>query len=76
MSSVSDKLGTVACKYIRLIFHSHNNMEACRILIDRTGFPIYVKDGNIKKFYVLTDSGTREMDIQEAINYINDNWKK
>ena len=76
MSSVSDKLGTAACKFIRLIFHSHNNMEVCRILIDRTGFPIYVKDGNTKKFYVRTGSGTREMDIQEAINYINDNWKK
>jgi len=75
MSAVSEKLGTAACKFIRLIFHTHNQREVCRIIIDRAGFPIYVKDGNIKKFYVRTGSGTREMDIQEAINYINDNWK-
>lgn len=75
-SSVSDKLGTAACKFIRLIFHSHNQMEVCRIIVERAGFPIYVKDGNIKKFYVRTGSGTREMDIQEAINYIKDNWKE
>lgn len=64
MSTVSEKLGTAACKFIRLIFHSHNRMEVCRIIVDRAGFPIYVKDGNNKKFYVRTGSGTREMDIQ------------
>ena len=76
MSSVSEKLGTAACKYIRLVFHSHNQMEVCRIIVERAGFPIYVKEGNSKKFYVRTGSGTRDMDIQEAINYISENWKK
>ncbi len=76
MSSVSEKLGTAACKYIRLIFHSHDQMEVCRIIVQRAGFPIYVKEGNSKKFYVRTGSGTRDMDIQEAINYISENWKK
>ncbi|MBW6479139.1 MAG: ATP-binding protein [Bacteroidales bacterium] len=76
MSSVSEKLGTAACKYIRLVFHSHNQMEVCRIIVERAGFPIYVKEGNSKKFYLRTGSGTRDMDIQEAINYISENWKK
>jgi len=75
MGSVSDKLGTSACQYIRLVFHTHNEMEVCRIIVNRAGFPIYVKDGNSKKFYVRTGSGTRDMDIQEAIKYISENWE-
>jgi len=74
MSSVSEKMGTAACKFIRLVFHTHNEMEVCRIIVDSAGFPIYVKDGNSKKFYVRTGSGTRDMDIQEAIKYISENW--
>ncbi len=76
MSTVSEKLGTAACSYIRLIFHTHNDMEVCRIIVNRAGFPVYMKDGNSQKFYVRTGSGTRDMDIQDAINYISQNWPK
>lgn len=75
MSSVSDKMGTSACQYIRLVFHTHNEMEVCRVIVDSAGFPIYVKEGNSEKFYVRTGSGTRDMGIQEAIKYISENWE-
>ena len=75
MSSVAERMGTAACNNIRLVFHSCQQMEVSRILIDHSDFPVYVKDGNTKKFYLRTGSGTREMDIQEAINFITQNWR-
>lgn len=74
MNTVSQRLGTSSLKYIRVIFHKHEHKEVCRLIVSKSAFPVYVKDGNNKKFYVRTGSGTREMDIQEAITYISHHW--
>ncbi|MBK6963219.1 MAG: ATP-binding protein [Bacteroidales bacterium] len=76
MNSVSERMGTAANRYVRIIFHSYKQMEVCRIIVARADFPVYVKEVNNMKFFARTGSGAREMDIQEAIKYISHNWKK
>jgi len=74
MSAVADKLGTPACRLVRVLFHRQENKEVCRVIILPSPIPIYAKEENQSRFYIRTASGTREMDIQEAITFIKAKW--
>jgi len=74
MSTVAEKLGTPACKLIRILFHKHENKEVCRLIILPSPMPVYIKEEKQSRFFVRTGSGTREMDIQEAITFIKHKW--
>jgi len=74
MSAIADKLGTPACRLVRILFHRQNDKEVCRLIIFPSPIPIYAKEDNQSRFYIRTGSGTREMDIQEAIAFIKAKW--
>lgn len=74
MSAIADKLGTPACRLIRILFHRQNEMDVCRVIVLPSPFPIYMKEEDQSRFYIRTASGTREMDIQEAISFIKAKW--
>lgn len=74
MSAIADRMGTPACKLVKILFHTHENREVCRIIILPAPIPVYTREENQSKFYVRTGSGTREMDIQEAITYMKAKW--
>ncbi len=74
MSAIADKLGTPACRLVRILFHSHDSKEVCRIIILPSPIPIYTTEENNARFYIRTGSGTREMNIQEAITFIKAKW--
>ena len=74
MTMVADRLGTPACRLLRILFHQHDGKEVCRIIVLPSPVPVYAKEGNQSKFFIRTGSGTREMDLQEAVNYIKTKW--
>jgi hypothetical protein len=74
-SVISEKMGTPACRLIRILFHVYEGKEVCRIIILPSPVPIYVTEDKQAKFYVRTASGTREMDVQEAMIFIKERWK-
>jgi hypothetical protein len=74
MSTVADKLGTPACRLLRILFHRLEDKEVCRIIVLPSPVPVYAKEDNQSKFYIRTGSGTREMDIQEAVGFIKTRW--
>ncbi len=74
MSTVADKLGTPACRLLRVLFHRIDDKEVCRIIVLPSPVPVYAKEENQSKFYIRTGSGTREMDIQEAVGFIKTKW--
>jgi hypothetical protein len=74
MSSIADKLGTPACRLVRIIFHKHEEKEVCRVIVLPSPIPIYATENKEPHFYIRTGSGTREMDIQEAISFIKAKW--
>lgn len=75
MSAIADKIGTPACKLVKILFHIHERKEICRVIVLPSPMPVYVKEDNQSRFYVRTGSGTREMDIQEAITFIKAKWR-
>jgi hypothetical protein len=74
ISTVADKLGTPACRLLRILFHQQDGKDVCRVIVLPTPVPVYAKEDNQSRFYIRTGSGTREMDIQEAVTFIKSKW--
>lgn len=76
MTSVASKLGADACHCVQALFHSVESKDVCRVIVSPAHRPVYVRDGETPKLYVRTGVSTRELNVQEAINYTATRWKK
>ena len=56
------------------IGHEIENKEICRIIVMSAHRPVFVKDGANPKLYLRTGVSTRELNIQEAVEYIPLHW--
>lgn len=52
-------------------FDDYEDGRVMVVRCDRSSFPVYVKDGNIDRFYVRTGPATNEMSGDQMLNYIN-----
>jgi hypothetical protein len=76
MTAIATKLGGDACHSVQMMFHSLENKEVCRVMVAPASRPMYVKEGDAPKLYVRTGVSTRELNVQEAINYTSARWPK
>ena len=76
MTAIASKLGGDACQCVQVVFHSVEGQEICRVMVSPAHRPVYVRDGETPKLYVRTGVSTRELNVQEAINYTATRWKK
>jgi hypothetical protein len=76
MTSVATRLGGDACQCVQAVFHSVEGRDVCRVIVRPAHRPVYVRDGETPKLYVRTGVSTRELNVQEAIDYTATRWKK
>ncbi len=76
MTAVATKLGGDACHSVQIVFHTIDTKEVCRVMVAPMQRPVYVKDGDTPKLYVRTGALTRELNVQEAIDYTSARWSK
>ena len=76
MTSVASKLGADACQCVQAVFHSVEGNDVCRAIVSKSHRPVYVRNGETPKLYVRTGVSTRELNVQEAIDYTATRWKK
>jgi hypothetical protein len=76
MTAIATKLGGDACHVVQMVFHLLENKDVCRIMVAPAHRPVYVKDGGTPKLYIRTGVSTRELNVQEAINYTLARWPK
>ncbi len=76
MTAVSANLGADLCPFIHVLFHVVDGKEVCRVIASPANRPVFLTQGNTQKFYVRTGAGTRELTIQEALEYAANRWKK
>lgn len=76
MTAVATKLGADACRFVHIVFHTLNGHEICRVIVSPTRRPVYVREGDAPKLYVRTGALTRELNVQEAVNYTSERWPK
>jgi hypothetical protein len=76
MTAVATKLGGDACRSVQTVFTRAVDKDVCRVIVAPAHRPVYVKDGENPKLYVRTGVSTRELNVQEAINYTSARWPK
>jgi predicted HTH transcriptional regulator len=76
MTAVATKLGGDACRSVQTVFSQSEDKDVCRVIVTPAHRPVYVKDGENPKLYVRTGVSTRELNVQEAINYTSARWPK
>ncbi|MGA9567779.1 MAG: ATP-binding protein [Candidatus Korobacteraceae bacterium] len=76
MASVASKLGADACQCVQAVFHSVEGKDVCRVIVRPAHRPVYVREGETPKLFVRTGVSTRELNVQEAIQYTEVRWKK
>lgn len=67
--------GTEFTQYYTIQFELWEGKKVCVISIKRSPLPVYFKDKNTDRFYVRAGNSTRELNVREAVKYINSNFK-
>ncbi len=73
MQLISTKLGTNYCALIDVSFFQIEGLDVCHLEIKHAHSPVYLHQDDRSHFYIRTGNGTRELDIPEALNYIEEN---
>jgi hypothetical protein len=76
MTAIATNLGTDLCQFVHVLFHVIDNKDVCRLIVSPASRPVFLELGNAQKFFVRTGGGTRDLNIQEALDYIHGRWKR
>ena len=59
-----------------IIIHVIDGKHVCRLIILASPRPVFLNQGKAPKFYLRTGGGTRDLNIQEAVEFIAHRWKR
>jgi Schlafen, AlbA_2 len=76
MTAVATQLGGDACHSVQMMFQSIEQKDVCRVIAGPAHRPVYLRSGETPKLYVRTGVSTRELNVQEAVNYTEARWKR
>lgn len=76
MTAISANLGADLCHFVHVLFHVIDDKEVCRIIVSPSTRPVFLEQGNTPKFFVRTGGATRDLNIQEALDYVSGRWKR
>lgn len=76
MTAISTHLGADLCPQVHVLFHVIGDKEVCRAIVSPANRPVFLTQGNSVKLFVRTGGGTRDLNIQEALEYAAGRWKK
>lgn len=74
MTLVKNKLDASASPFVHVIFHSLNDLDVCRIIIEPSSHPIYVQEKGISQYYLRSGNSSRELDVEQAMKHIKARW--
>ncbi|PKM10095.1 MAG: ATP-binding protein [Gammaproteobacteria bacterium HGW-Gammaproteobacteria-10] len=75
MTAVSTNLGGDLCTFVHILFHVIDHKDVCRIIVSPANRPVFLTQANTPKFFVRTGGATRDLNIQEALDYIGGRWR-
>ena len=76
ITAISAQLGADLCQFVKVLFHVVNGKHVCRLIILASPRPVFLNQGKVPKFYLRTGGGTRDLNIQEAIEFIAHRWNR
>jgi len=66
MDIVTTRIGVELCSDIHCIFYQIEARDVCRVIIEPSEIPVYLKSGKVSKYFLRAGSSTRELDAREA----------
>ncbi|ANE56021.1 helix-turn-helix domain-containing protein [Methylomonas sp. DH-1] len=75
ITAIAENLGADLCRFIHILFHRIDNKDVCRVIVSPALRPVFLNIANTPKFFVRTGGGTRDLNIQEALDYVAGRWK-
>lgn len=74
MTLISSRIGTDLCPLVHVLFHKFQEKDVCRIIVDPSHRPAYVREGKLEKYYLRAGNTTRELTVHEAVEHISMHW--
>ena len=74
MTLVKYKLGAANCPFVHIIFHSANELDVCRIIVEPSEHPVYLLDSGFSKYYIRSGNSSIQLDIEQAMKHIKGRW--
>ncbi|NOH01850.1 MAG: hypothetical protein HND47_07740 [Chloroflexi bacterium] len=60
---------------VHLHFEDLDGRVVCVVFIEKSGSPVYVRNGNDSEFYLRTMNSTIKLSLPETVNYIRSRWR-
>ncbi|MDZ4219449.1 MAG: ATP-binding protein [Methylobacter sp.] len=76
MTVITTNIGADLCGFVHILFHVIDNKDVCRLITSPSTRPVFLNQGGSPKFFVRTGGATRDLNIQEALDYIRGRWKQ
>ena len=76
MTAVSANLGADLCSHIHVLFHVVDGKDICRLIVTPALRPVFLTQANTPKLFVRTGGATRDLNIQEALEFAHVRWKR
>lgn len=70
MDIVSARIGVEICSNIHCVFYQIKAKDVCRVIIEPSETPVYLKDGKISRYFLRAGCSTRELDAREAAKHM------
>ena len=70
MQLVSLKFGTHFCPLVKVAFYQFEEKDICYVRVHKSQKPVYLNLGDRSHFFIRTGNGTRELDMPEALEYL------
>lgn len=76
MTTIATNLGADVCQFVHVLFHVIEGKDVCRLIVSPAARPVFLEQNNTPKFFVRTGGSTRDLNIQEALDYVHGRWKR
>lgn len=58
-----------------ITFHALDGKDLCRVAIQRSPRPVFIKEGVDEHLYIRSGNSTRRLTAREAVDYCKSRWK-
>ncbi len=76
MTTIASTLGARFCQYVHVMFHFVDEQYVCRLIVNPSAYPVFFKQNKDAKFFLRTGGGTRDLNIEDATDYISQRWRR
>ena len=74
MSAIAANFGADLCSHVSILFHVIDDKTICRLIVSPSARPVFLNQGNNPKLYIRTGGATRDLNIQEALEFAPIRW--